>query len=800
MGRKSWNSEPCSATLRESLLERQRQSNATTDSESAPSRGPARRAIFFSMADVMNRLRAALADRYRVELEIGRGGMATVYRAWDLKHERNVALKVLHPELAKSGYNPERFIREIRMVAGLTHPHILPLHDSGECDGLLFFVMPLVDGDSLRARLQYEGRLRLDEALWIARVVAAALDYAHRNDVLHRDIKPENILFQEGQPLVTDFGVGRAISACCDDYTEVGLAVGTPEYMSPEQANADDAIDGRSDQYALACVLYEMLAGRPPFFGSSLEQTLALHATQEVSPLQRIRPDVPAAIDAAIAKALAKDPADRFATAAAFGEAIEPPTRVAELPPEPAATRIPRDGTIAVLPFVNISNDSDVEYFSDGVTDELINALVKVDGLQVVSRRSVFAYKGRQGDIRSIGSMLGVSTILEGTVQLAGDRLRISARLANVDDGRTIWSERYDREMHDVFAIQDEIASTIVETLRGTLFVHLGEAVPTRYSRNVKAYNLYLKGRFHWNRRSNEDLAEGIKYFEQAIAEDESYALAYSGLADSYAIQTDYRGIPSAEGMERARTQALRALELDESLAEAHTSLGWVTFIYDWNWSGAEREFVRALQLNPRYATAHQWYAWVHMALGRHDEALSEGRAAMELDPVSVSVRRSMGWLNHYAGYPNAAVHHLRRAVEMDPTASENHRILGIALTQAGMFDEAEVSLHEAMVLSKSSAYTAAALGHLRAKSGRREAATEILEQLLARSQTEYVSPVALVTLHIAVGNLDDALEWLHKSHAERRGWMVYLSVEPLLDPLRDDPRFKRLLRTMQLP
>jgi serine/threonine protein kinase/Tfp pilus assembly protein PilF len=752
------------------------------------------------MADVLRQLRAALADRYRVELEIGRGGMATVYRAWDLKHERNVALKVLHPELAKSGYNPERFVREIRLVAGLTHPHILPLHDSDECDGLLFFVMPLVDGDSLRARLQYEGRLRLDEALWIARVVAAALDYAHRNDVLHRDIKPENILFQEGQPLVTDFGVGRAISACCDDFTEVGLAVGTPEYMSPEQANADDAIDGRSDQYALACVLYEMLAGRPPFSGSTLQETIALHATREVSPLQGIRPDVPVAIDAAIAKALAKDPADRFATTAAFGEAIEPPARVAELPPEPAASRIPRDGTIAVLPFVNMGIDSDAEYFSDGITDELINALVKVDGLQVVSRRSVFAFKGRHDDVRSIGSMLGVSTILEGTVQLAGERLRLTARLTNVDDGRTIWSERYDRDMHDVFAIQDEISSTIVETLRGTLFVHLGEAVHTRYSRNVRAYNLYLKGRFHWNRRSSEDIAEGIRYFEQAIAEDESYALAYSGLADSYAIQTDYRGIPSAEGMERARTQALRALELDESLAEAHTSLGWVTFIYDWHWPEAEREFVRALQLNPRYATAHQWYAWVLMALGRHDEALSEGRAAMELDPVSVSVRRSMGWLNHYAGYPNAAVHHLRRAVEMDPTASENHRILGIALTRAGMFDEAEVSLHEAMVLSESSAYAVAALGYFRAKSGQREAAAELLAQLLARSQTEYVSPVALVTLHVALGNAHDALEWLERVHAERRGWMVYLKVEPMLDSLRDNPRFKELLRAMQLP
>jgi serine/threonine-protein kinase len=751
------------------------------------------------MPDVLNRIRAALADRYRVELEIGRGGMATVYRARDLKHERNVAVKVLHPELSTSGYNPERFLREVRLVAGLTHPHILPLHDSGECDKLLFFVMPLVDGDSLRARLRFHRRLPIHEALWIARVVAAALDYAHRNDVLHRDIKPENILFQEGQPLVTDFGVGRAISACCDDLTEMGLAVGTPEYMSPEQASADETIDGRSDQYGLACVLYEMLAGRPPFSGSTLQETIALHATQEVQPLQSIRPDVPSAIDAAIAKALAKNPGDRFATAAAFGEAIEPSGAVAELPPEPAASQLLRDGAIAVLPFVNNNRDSDTEYLSDGVTDELINALVNVDGLQVVSRTSVFALKDRQADVRSIGSMLGVSTVLEGTVQQAGDRLRITAQLTNVSDGRTIWSEKYDRDMQDVFAIQDEISRTIVNTLRGTLFVSLGDAAPARYSRNVKAYNLYLKGRFHWNRRSREGIAEGIRYFKQAIAEDPAYALAYSGLADSYALQTDYRGMPTAEGMEQAKTEARRALELDEALAEAHTSLGWVTFIHDWNWTVAKQEFIRAIELNPGYATAHQWYAWLLMALGRRDEALSEGRAALELDPVSVSVRRSMGWLNHYAGHSNAAVQHLRRAVEMDPTASENHRVLGLAYAQAGMYDEAQASFEEAIALSARSAYAVAGLGYLHALRGQRREAESMLAELHTWAQTEYVSPVAFVTVHIALGNIDDALGWLQKAHEERRGWLAYLNVEPLLDPLRDNRRFKRLLLTMQL-
>jgi serine/threonine-protein kinase len=569
--------------------------------------------------------------------------------------------------------------------------------------------------------------------------------------------------------------------------------------MSPEQAGADETIDGRSDQYALACVLYEMLAGRPPFSGSTIHETMRLQMTQEVQPLQPIRPDVPAAIDAAIAKALAKNAGDRFATTAAFGEAIEPSGAVAELLAEPVGSQLPRDGTIAVLPFVNTNTDSETQYLSDGVTDELINALAKVEGLQVVSRTSVFALKDRQEDVRSIGSMLGVSTVLEGTVQQAGNRLRITARLTNTSDGRTIWSEKYDREMRDVFAIQDEISRTIVNTLRGTLFVSLGDAAPARYSRNVKAYNLYLKGRFHWNQRSREGIAEGIRHFKQAIAEDPAYALAYSGLADSYALQTDYRGIPTAEGMEQAKSESRRALELDESLAEAHTSLGWVTFIYDWDWAVAGREFVRAIELNPGYATAHQWYAWLLMALGRRDEALSEGRAALESDPVSVSVRRSMGWLNHYAGHANAAVQHLKRAVEMDPTASENHRVLGIAYAQAGMYDDAKASFDEAIVLSPKSAYAVAGLGHLYALRGQNREAARTLAELHARALTDYVSPVAFVTIHTALGNIDDALTWLQKAHEERRGWLAYLNVEPLLNPLRDDMRFKRLLRAMQL-
>ncbi|NIM50678.1 MAG: protein kinase [Gemmatimonadales bacterium] len=751
------------------------------------------------MSNLIERLNVALTGRYVVERQIGRGGMATVYLAQDQKHGRSVALKVLRPELGGVGYHPERFLREIRIVAGLTHPNILPLYDSGESDGLLYYVMPLVPGESLRRRLDQEKQFPIDEAVGIARSIAAALDYAHQRDVLHRDIKPANILFSAGQPVVTDFGVARAISACRDDesglLTEGGIAVGTPTYMSPEQASGDQELDGRSDLYSLACVLYEMLAGQPPFAGANVQAIMAQHMTAPIPALGKMRANVPPPVEGAITRALAKAPEDRFADANEFAQAlVAPATSAAYVVPVPEARR-----TIAVLPFVNSSPDPDNEYFSDGMTDELINALTKVEGLRVASRTSVFALKGTQLDIRSIGTRLSASAVLEGSVRKVGQKLRITAQLSDVTDGRLLWSERYDRELEDVFAIQDEIASTIVTTLQTGVLGGLGDLTPHRYTENVRAYNLYLRGRYHWNQRSQASIAEGVKYFEQAIAEDAAYALAYTGLADSHALQVDYRGAPVAQGMRRAKVEARRALELDDTLAEAHTSLAWVTFIYDWDWSAAERGFRRAIKLNPRYATARQWYAWLLMAMGRVEQALAEGRMALELDPASVSVRRSMGWLYHYARQHDKAAEHLRRATAMDPTASENHRVLGLILMQQGKHDEAEASLREAISASGDATYATAALAYLHALRGDRKNAQGLLDELHAHQNERYVSPVAFTIIHVGLGETDRALESLERAHEERRGWLAYLNVEPLLDPIRSEPRFAELLRRMKL-
>ncbi|HWN17825.1 MAG TPA: protein kinase [Gemmatimonadales bacterium] len=741
-------------------------------------------------------MRVALADRYRIEEEIGHGGMAAVYLAEDLRHARKVAIKVLLPGSAGASYEPQRFLREIRIAARLSHPQILPVHDSGEFDGMLYFVMPYAGCETLRDRLTKEGALPIDAAVRMTQAISAALGYAHRHNVIHRDIKPENILLQEGEPVVADFGVATAISAAGGDnvyITDRGFAVGTPAYMSPEQASADRDLDGRSDIYSLACVLFEMLAGSPPFPGSSARATMARHAIEAPPLIRSLRPMVPAAVELTLQRAMAKTPGDRFSTMTEFCDALAAP------PPAPTSIGLPESRAIAVLPFVNSSPDPENEYFSDGITDELITALTKVEGLRVASRTSVFALKNAREDVRALGARLDVSAVLEGTVRRAGNQLRITVQLADVADGRTLWSERYDREMADVFAIQDEIAGTIVRTLRSTLLGELGDPTPVRYTANVRAYSLYLKGRFWWNRRSQAAIKEGIRFFEQAIEEDPGYALAYSGLADSYALDLDYRGAPVVEGMERARAEARKAIALDETLAEAHTSLAWVTFIYDWDWVGAEREFNRAIELNPRYSTARQWRSWFLVAMGRFEEALAEGRAAIELDPLSVSIRRSMGWLQYYDRQFDAALDNLRRALAMNPTSEETHRLLGMVYAQQGRYDEAAASFSEAVANSETDLLSFAGLGQVAALRGQADEARAVLHELEERQRTRYVSPVAPAMIQLALGEVDASFDLLERAHQDRRGWLAYLRIEPIFDPLRSDPRFAGLLQRMRL-
>ncbi|MDQ3222921.1 MAG: protein kinase, partial [Gemmatimonadota bacterium] len=532
------------------------------------------------MSDVLNRLKAALAGRYHIERELGRGGMATVYLARDLRHDRLVALKVLRPELAHA-LGPERFLREIRLCARLQHPHIIGVHDSGEAGGQLWFSMPFVEGETLRSRLAREKQLPIDDALRVTAEVADALTYAHQHGIIHRDIKPENILLSGNHALVADFGIARALAGGADErLTDTGLSLGTPHYMSPEQAAGERQLSPRTDVYSLGCVLYEMLAGEPPFTGPNPQAVLAKRLSEPVPHLRSTR-DVSPEIDRTVCRALARSPADRFASVAEFADALRvtsvesgPSTRqvasrqspvkrwwigvvtatllLAALAGYLALSRARAGGSApaasaAVLPFTDLSPGKDQEYFSDGLTEELITSLSGIQGLRVAARTSSFQFKGQHADVREVGRKLDVRAVLEGSVRKSGDRLRVTAQLSSAKDGYQLWSDSYDRDLADVFAVQEEIARAIVSALRVQLGGKPDSALSAQPTRNLEAYDLYLKGRFSWNQRTGGALKEAVRYLEQAVARDSSFARAWAALADAYILVVPYAGLSPKE-------------------------------------------------------------------------------------------------------------------------------------------------------------------------------------------------------------------------------------------------------------
>ncbi len=709
------------------------------------------------MSDPMERLKTALADRYTVDRELGRGGMALVYLADDLKHNRRVAVKVLRPDLA-AALGPERFLREIEIAAQLTHPHILPLHDSGEADGFLYYVMPHVEGESLRQRLNRQIQLPIEDALRFTEQVASALDYAHRHDVIHRDIKPENILLHEGEAVVTDFGIALAVTVAGGDrLTETGLSLGTPAYMSPEQVAGDRDVDGRSDIYSLACVLYEMLAGDPPFTGATPQVILARHVTDPAPPITTARSAAPAPVAAALAKALGKARTDRFDSAHAFSEALRTGPKEAE----------PDLKSIAVLPFANLSPDPENEYFSDGMTEEIINALVHVEDLHVASRSSSFAFKGLAPDITEVGAKLKVATVLEGSVRASGDRLRITAQLIKVADGYHLWSERYDRRMKDVFDIQDEIAHAIVEALRVRLLGGDGTRLPKRGTQDLEAYHLYLKGRHHWLQRG-ETLSRCIPLFEQAIEKDPHYAQPHAGLADAYSILGFYGFVPSLVAYSKARTAAERAVALDEELAEAHYSLGLSEMYYGWDMDAAASEFSRSVELNPTMALARVWLAQVYAVLGRVVESAAEAERGQELEPISPIINAMAGMAHYLAGRFVRAREAAQRALEIDATLGIAHWVTGLAATAESKYGDAVNAFESAASYTDRSPMMLMYLGGAYALSGRETDAREILAELEHRSEHGAISTGFASLVHLCLGELDLALGQLQRAFEER--------------------------------
>jgi eukaryotic-like serine/threonine-protein kinase len=782
------------------------------------------------------RLQEALAQRYALERELGRGGMAVVYLARDLRHDRPVALKVLLPSLSQS-LGAERFLREIRTAARLQHPHILSVHDSGDADGQLWFTMPYVEGETLRRRLQREGQLPLPDALRIAREVADGLDFAHRHGVVHRDVKPENILLSDAHALVADFGISRALAgeAASDSLTESGVSLGTPAYMSPEQASGGP-VDARTDVYALGAVLYEMLAGEAPFTGPTAQAIIAKRFHTDAIPLRAVRPSVPEHIERAVARALARVPMDRFASAAELAGELEVGASTAV----PATASRPRAGRtwllllllgvvlglgvlfgwsrmhhpttagdatlkrVAVLPFENLATGDKV-YFAEGITDEIRGKLATVPGLQVTARTSSARYAGSDKRPEEIGRELGVEYLLSGTVRWdqegGGSRVRVSPELIQASSGATRWQQSFDAPITDVFRVQADVAERVARELGVALAAGARRHLESRPTGDLDAYDLYLRGRHAWHQRTAAGLAEARRLLEQAVAADPGFAPAHAALADVFTVLPLWSDLPPDQTYPRARAAALEALRLDSMLASPYAVLGDYAAMYAWNWPEAERNFRRSLALDPNNANTHHWYHGDYLlALGRWDEAIREARRARELDPLSLTINGAAGRALYSAGRAEQSIPELRNIVAMDTAFSLTNEYLGTAYVALGRYAEAVPVLRRAVDPAARLSTPLAILGYALAKTGKKAEAAGILRELLEREKRGYVIPTSMAVLYAGLGDTTETFAWLRRAVAGHDPFLIYNYVnDPMMAPFRRDPRGQAILKAMGL-
>jgi serine/threonine protein kinase/Flp pilus assembly protein TadD len=728
-------------------------------------------------------LAAALAARYRVEREIGRGGMATVFLADDLRHRRKVALKVLEPELALA-VGSERFLREIEIAARISHPHIVPLYDSGEAEGFLYYVMPFVEGESLRQRLEHETQLGVEEALAITRQVAAALAYAHARNVVHRDIKPENILLYAGEALLADFGIALAVSdAASQRITGTGMVVGTPQYMSPEQALSEPT-DARSDLYSLACVLYEMLAGEPPYTGPTPQAIITKRLVDPVPSIRRLRPTVSDSVDRAVTKAMAKLPADRFRSVAEFVTALSAPAVAAA-------------ASVAVLPFLNLSADPENEYFADGITEDVIASLSKIRALKVISRASVMRFKKRDQSLEHIGSVLGATTLLDGSVRRAGNRVRIVAQLIDAASDRHLWSETYDRELHDIFAIQTDVALQIASALKAELSGDEQARVSREPTHDLQAYQVFLQGKQWFIKYTPSSLLQAIEYFQRATTLDPTFALAYANIALAYTELAEHGAVAPELAYSGARDAATNALRLDPELDAAHCTMGYIKTVHEFDWAGAEREFKRALELNPNAADAYDLYGRMLAAVGRFDEALTMVERAQDLDPLAHRLDVATTLLR--AGRYDDAVASAERAAQLDPGHDRARATLGWAYFLRGEHERGLRELEQAAAFTRGDTLWLGQLGEAYGLAGKTDKARDILRELEARAHNAFVSPYHFAYVHTGLGEADRAIDWLERAVAERTGPAYGIKGSFLFTPLRAHPRFRALLGRMNL-
>jgi serine/threonine protein kinase len=745
------------------------------------------------------------AKRYEIIEELGKGGMGRVYRAFDKQLEEEIAIKLLKSEIAADKKTLNRFKNEIKLARKIIHKNVCRMHDLHEDGDTKFITMEFVPGEDLKSQLRRMGKVPVEKAVFIAHQIADGLAEAHRLGVIHRDLKPHNVMIdKEGNARIMDFGIARSLGG--RELTGEGVIIGTPEYMSPEQVEGKEA-DQRSDIYSLGITLYEMVTGGPPFEGDTTLSTALKHKTEIPQDPREFNPQIPEELSRLILKCMAKEKERRYQRVDEIQSALfaiesgTPTTGIAaaKVPDTKKISEAEWKKSIAVLPFSNLSPEKEQEYFCDGLSEEIINALSHIRELRVAARTSAFAFKGKDIDIREVGEKLKVDVVLEGSVRKFGPRLRITAQLVNVEDGYHIWSGQFDREMKDIFDIQEEISLTIVDHLKLKMLKGEKEKILKRHTEDHEAYELYLKGLYFWKRRYERGLQKSLQYFQLAVEKDPDYALPHVGIADAYGILGVYGFLPPNQAYPRARAAANKALEIDPQLAEVYPSLGWIAMWYDRDWTAAENHFLKAIQMKPDYPEAHMWYGNLLFSTERFDEAVREMKKAAELEPLEPAPQTHVAWALYFARRFDESIEELNKVIASDPEFSLPYMWLSMNMLAKKSWGEAIAAIQKFAELSGESVLALSILGLAYGLAGMKDDAFKILERMDGLTKDHYVGPLYRGFVLIGLGEKDRALENLEKAYLENESAMAYLKVWPILDSLRSNPRFKALLKKMKL-